>query len=456
LNTKGLNKISAWDEPAAIHILSRTLFGYNLADIEFALSISLDDFIDNYLLADKPEPPQPGFWVNDTSSENSTERTRELTYWWMNQMLTQGYSFRERMVLFWHNHFVSDYVKVGLPQRMYWQNKLFREYAFGNFKELTKKVTLDPAMLIYLDGVKNTKNSPNENYARELMELFTLGIGNYAETDIQEAARALTGWRVDGITPYFTESRFDSGEKNFLGQSGNFNHNDIVDIIFTKEEASKFLCRELYSEFIYFTPDENFISQLAQTLRDNNYNIKPVLSALLKSTYFHSDEIRGSKIKNPVEFVLSTVRQLNIQNPDYSYLRQVINQLKQELLYPPNVSGWPGDKTWISTTTLPARNIFTDSVINGKKPNGEKLSFSINVIDFARSFPAPENATRLVNDIIKCMIQFPLSDTKRKLLLDTLLDGAAVYDWSTYEDNAEARLQSFLKVLMRLSEYQLS
>lgn len=205
-----------WDEDAARHILARTLFGYNKQDVEFALSITLDEFVDNYLLADQPELITPGYWVSDPSDENTTERTRELIYWWYNLMLTQGYSLRERMVLFWHNHFVSDVVKVYLPQRMYWQNKLFRDFAMGNVIELTKAITIDPAMLIYLDGTRNRRGAPNENYARELLELFTLGIGNYTEQDIQEGARALTGWRVDGLTPYFTESRFDNEFKTFF------------------------------------------------------------------------------------------------------------------------------------------------------------------------------------------------------------------------------------------------
>lgn len=450
-----LNKINEWDEKAAIHVLSRTLFGYTQQDIDFALSMSLDEFIDNHLLADKPEPTPP-FWVYDSSSDNSTERTRELTYWWYDQMIRQGYSFRERIVLFWHNHFVSEVDKVSLPQRMYWQNRLFREYAFGNVRELTKKVSIDPAMLIYLDGNKNRKGAPNENYARELMELFTMGIGNYTETDVQEAARALTGWRVEGVTSYFDPERFDDGTKTILGETGNFGYEDVVDIIFRQNVTAEFFCRELYREFIYFVPDENFVAELAGLLRDNNYELKPVLSALLKSTYFHSPEIIGSKIKNPVEFVVQVMRQFNITSPDYSYMRQVAEALEQKLFDPPNVSGWDGDKRWINTTTLPARNIFTDSVVKGERPGGSELTFKVNLIDYARTYPSSENAEAFIDDVSKIFIQFPLSDRRRTYLLDTLLDGAAVYDWSTFNELAEKRLELFFKAMLRLPEYQLS
>jgi uncharacterized protein (DUF1800 family) len=450
-----LSKINDWDDKAAIHILSRTLFGFTQEDIDFALSISLDEFVDNYLLADKPNPQAP-FWVNDSSSDNSTERTRELTYWWYNHMLTQGYSFREKMVLFWHNHFVSEVDKVNLPQRMYWQNKLFREYAFGNIRELTKKITIDPAMLIYLDGNKNRKGAPNENFGRELMELFTMGIGNYTETDIQEAARALTGWRVEGVTSYFTESRFDEGDKTILGETGNFGYEDVVDIIFRQDVTARYFCRQLYKEFIYIVPDENFVNELSNILRQNDYELKPVLSALLKSSYFHAEEIRGSKIKNPVEFVVQAMKQFNISTPDYSYLRQVAEQLEQRLFDPPNVSGWDGDKRWINTNTLPARHTFTDSVAEGEKPNGSDLTFEVNLVDYARTFPSAERAEDFIEDVSRIFIQFPLSDKRKTYLLDTLLDGAEVYDWSTYDPQAENRLRLFFKALFRLSEYQLS
>lgn len=450
------NKISEWDEAAARHILARTLYGYNKQDVEFALSIPLDDFVDNYLLADLPEPAQPGYWVNDATNENNTERTRELMYWWYNLMLTQGYSLRERMVLFWHNHYVSEVSKVGLAQNMYWQNKLFRDFAMGNLKDFTKAVTINPAMLLYLDGTRNRKGSPNENYARELMELFTLGIGNYTEQDIHEAARALTGWRVDGITSYFTESRFDEGEKTFLGQTGFFNHNDVVDIIFTQPACASYFCRELYHEFMHIAVDEPSVETMAQILRDNNYELKPVLSTLLKSVMFHTDEVRGAKIKNPIELIVGTMRQFSVATPDYVYMRQVATQIKQELFSPPNVSGWDGDKTWINTTTLPARNIFTDAVVNGKKPGGGDLTFQIDFVEYARSFPSAEDAVQLIDDISKIFLQFPLSDNRREYLLNTLLDGAEVYDWSTNDPLAENRLKLFFKALMRLSEYQLS
>ncbi len=445
MSNSSLTKIAAWDKKSASHLLSRTLYGYTKDDLEYALSLTLDEYVDNHLLADKPENTTPGFWINDTDSYNNSVRSRELTYWWYNLMLTQKHSLREKMVLFWHNHFVSELSKVGLPQRMYWQNKLFRDYAFGNFKELTKKIAIDPAMLIYLDGRINHKEDPNENFARELLELFTIGIGNYTEQDIVEGAKALTGWRVNGLESYFTESRFDDSTKNFMGQTGNFNYEDIINIIFTKEETSKFICRKLYKEFVYFEPDEAIVSELASILRSSNYELKPVLSRLLKSSLFHNEQIIGAKIKSPVEFIITAAKQFNVKNPDYEDLRRTANDAGQTLFAPPNVAGWEGDKTWITTNTLPERNIFTDNIIEDR----------VNVLEFARSFPSSENALQFVDDITDLFLSYKISDKRKKFLLDTLLDGAEVYDWSTNNENAEARLQSFFKKLCRLSEYQL-
>jgi uncharacterized protein (DUF1800 family) len=454
-----LNPITNWDSSAAKHILSRTTFGFTQKDIEFALSFTLNDFVDNYLLKSQPIPAIPGEWVNEIPVPNNTnidsQRYRELCRWWLGLMTNQGISIQERLVLFLHNHFVSEIEVVRFPQHMYWQNYLFREFSLGNFKQLTKSITINPAMLLYLDGVQNTKTKPNENYARELLELFTIGIGNYTEFDVREAARALTGWRVSGLDAYFTSSRFDNGTKTFLGHTGNFNHEDIVNIIFSKTETSKFLCRKLYKEFVFYQPDEIYVSQLAQVIRDNNFVLKPVLSTMLKSTYFHSNEIRGAKIKSPVELLINSIRQFLILNPDFDYMRTTANSLQQVLFSPPDVRGWESQRKWISTTTYPMRNSYTDSIVDGKKSSGGNLSFKINTINFARTFPSSENAVQFVNDVTDYLFRFPLSQSRKNYLLEIMLDGTAPENWSTYIPQAEARLKAFFKALMRLPEYQL-
>jgi uncharacterized protein (DUF1800 family) len=387
-------------------------------------------------------------------------------------MLNQGYSLREKMVLFLHNNFTSQYSVVRMPQLMYMQNQLLRQYAFGNFKDLAKKITIDPAMLAYLNGEQNSKGAPNENYARELMELFTLGIGNYTQTDVTQAARALTGYRIDRtkLISTFNSSLFDGGSKTFLGQTGNWGYSDIIDIIFAHLDPSnnpvsaRFICKKLYKEFVYYepVPDTNadsFIAQLADIFIANNYNLKPVLSALLKSQYFHSVDIRGARIKPPVEFLLSTLKQFAIPidttNNVLGYVRSVAASLQQTLFEPPDVRGWQGQRNWISTITYPTRNNFTDYLVNGY-PSSSKPYMKIDSINYARTYVNSEDAVKFIDDVTAQLIQFSLSDQRKSQLLSTMLDGAAVYDWSTYSSSALSRLQKFFIALMRLPEFQLS
>jgi len=455
-----LKKISTWDAATVRHILSRSVFGFTQQEVDFALTKTLDEFVDDYLLEDITEQSLPGDWVNEVPIPNNgtvdRQRFKELTYWWYDLMKNQGYTLAEKMALLWHNHFVSEISVAKFPQYLYKQNKLFRDFAFGNVKELTKAVTIDPAMLIYLDGRKNSKRKPNENYGRELLELFTLGVGNYSETDIVEASKALTGWRLDGLVSQFVPNRFDNSEKTFLGETGNFNHEDIIDIIFTQDAVAEWFCKKLYKEFVYYEPNETYINELAVVMRNNNYELKPVLSTLLKSEYFHSEEIRGAKIKSPIELIIGLMRQFLIGELDYNYLRKASIVLQQELYNPPDVKGWEGQRHWISTNTYPLRNVFTDSIVEGKKYGGGKLTEKVNVVIFARSFASVEDAVNFVEDVTKLLIQFPLSTLRKEFLLQTLLDGSSVYDWSTYNSQAESRLKKFFKALLRLPEYQLS
>ena len=478
MSTKNyLKKISVWDADTARHILSRALFGFTKNDVTFALTKTLDDFVDNYLLQDLTEPAAPQYngadWVtlphNSTNQPNYPLWFRSMLYWWYSLMLNQSYSLREKMVLFLHNHFVSEYGTVQVPQYMYIQNKLFRQYAFGNFIELTKKVTIDPAMLIYLNGNVSTGSNPNENYARELQELFTLGIGNYTEDDIKNIAKALTGWTVNNtnLVSVFNTNRRNNGTKTIYGitntfndgVAANYNVGPVIDLILTEKPipASEFLCRKLYKEFAYYEPNTDYVTQLAAVMRNNNFNLKPVLSTMLKSEYFHSVDIRGARIKPTVEFLLSALKQLGItytNNDLPNYIRTTADSLQQSLFNPPDVRGWEGQRKWISTITYPTRNVYTDALVNGKTING--VSYKMDVLTYARSYPSSEDAVQFIEDVSKQLIQFPLSQARKDSLLSTLLDGTTVGNWSTYSPGADTRLQKFFKALMRLPEFQLS
>lgn len=462
-----LKKINSWDQDAVRHVLSRSLYGYTRADIEFALSKTLDDFVDNYLLKDLEEPPTPKYngaeWVTlayNSSDTNLTNYRYSLIWWWEELMIKQGLSLREKMVWFFANHFVTEFNTVQIPQYYYLSNKLFRQYAFGNLIDLTKKVTVDPAMLIYLNGNVSTRTAPNENYGRELMELFTLGIGNYTEEDIKQASKALTGWRVNNttLTSYFTDTRWDSGLKTIFGKTGSYNANDVVDLIFTEKAvaSSEYLCKKLYKEFAYYEPNNDYVKQLAAVMRANNFNLKPVLSTMLKSQYFHSIDIRGAKIKSPIEFLISLVQFYNLtyDNDFLNGIRTKSREFEQEILSPPDVRGWEGQRKWINTTVYPSRNKYTDSLVSGVKYNNK--TYKIDVLTYARSYPSAENAVQFVEDVTKVLIQYPLSQARKDFLLTSLLDGTTVQNWSTYSTGASTRLGKFFTALMRLPEFQLS
>ena len=453
----------AWNLANAKHLLSRSLFGYTRKDLEAALSFrSAEDFIDRQLLADVATPVAPGPWITETPIANNgvvdATRYTAMTYWWYDQMLSQKTSMREKMVLFWHNHFVSARDKVGFPQHLYNQNTLFRKFAWGNVKDLTNAITTDPAMLIYLDGNNSFRTTPNENYARELMELFTIGIGNYTENDVKQSAMAHTGWVVRGLTAVFDANRWANQPKTFMGQTGNFKHTDITDIIFSKEATSEFICRKLYTEFVYYKPNEAFVKQMAKILRDNKFEIKPVLRFMLASDEFYNDQYRGAKIKSPMELTLSALKtfdQIKLVDADWSYLFDATRALQQQVFYPPSVRGWVGQRDWISTTTFAQRGGFTDAIVNGKRPNGQVLTLKINALNYARSYSTAEDAAKLVDDIVTTFVLFPVTRPKRAFLVETLLDGTIASNWSTSTPMADLRIQKLLRAVMRMPEFQM-
>jgi Protein of unknown function (DUF1800) len=461
-----------WNKTTAKHLLSRTLFGYTRKDLEYALSFkNVADFVDNELLKELPLPSLPVDWLSETPiPDNGTidgYRYRGFNYWWYQLMLNEKTSMREKMVLFLHNHFVSQRSEVQFPQHMYQQQMLFRKHAFGNLRQLTKEITIDPAMLIYLNGRgSKSKNAvPNENYAREVMELFTLGVGNYTENDIKEAAKTFAGWQVNGLNAVFDANRVSTDNKTILGKTGNFTFAQTIDILFEQPSCAPFFCKKLYTTFLTDQPNELFIAKMAKVLKDNDFNLKPVLSFLFKADEFYTDELIGSKIKSPTETMIGSLKlmefsNLNIKfddvnNSDYAYLYDTSKLLQQQLFEPPNVAGWPGQREWISSTTYAYRNGFTDSLLNGKKINGAKIAFLLKPIEYARSFKSSENAVKFIDEISEIYFQLPLSATKKKILLDTLLEGTIVENYSTYVPMAETRLQKLFKAMMRLPEYQL-
>jgi len=443
-------------------LLSRTLFGYSKSDLAMANNLGSAKAVVNSLLEVKPLPAAPGDWVNTVPAQaqidNGSVGTwyKEFTNWWNMLMYTEGLNMREKMVLFLHNHFSNERDKVNYPQYMYKQNQLLRKYALGNFKQLVKEISIDASMLIYLDGNNSRGTAPNENYGRELMELFTLGIGNYTETDIKQAAKALSGYQVKGLDVVFDATRwYKESTLTIFGKTAQFNVNTLIDLIFEQKATAEFICRKLYKEFIYYKPNEPFVAEMATVFRNNNFELKPLLEFMLLSTEFNKPAYVGSKIKNPQELLIGTCKLLEIPKPDLNNWYDMAVILQMQLFNPPNVAGWPGQRNWISSTTYSFRGGYTDSLLTGKRYNGATVTGKLDTLTYIRGFINAEKADLLIDEFCELALIMPVSAARKEALLQTLLSGTIVKNWSTYIQNADTRVNAFLKAVFRLPEYQL-
>ncbi len=367
-----------WDERRVQHLYRRLAFGASHSTIQAALQQSpqnlVDALIDEALAAPLPDPP---VWANWTVGDYDPdmidvqvfEQFLSWNYLWMQGMLQQnGAGLRDKLALFWSNHFVTRFESYFCPSYMYEYHKILQQYALGNFKEFTKAIGITPAMLIFLNGVENNKFEPNENYARELYELFTLGADNgYTQQDIVETARALTGW--NGMGAYcgpieFVPFLHDDGEKTIFGQTGNWGYDDVHDILFAErqDQIATHICRKIYKYFVGPQVDVDIVAQLAQTFKDNNFELEPVYRQLFKSEHFFHDNNIGVKVKSPYEMALGLIAQSGLSDDDsvLESARYLAEMLGQELFSPIDVAGWPGDTAWINSGTLTGRWLTVD------------------------------------------------------------------------------------------------
>jgi uncharacterized protein DUF1800 len=290
--------------------------------------------------------------------------TQRLGLWWANRMLASRRPLEEKLTLFWHGHFATGENKVRDYRMMLQQNEMFRARASGAFRDLLVGILKDPAMLVYLDNGENVKAHPNENFGRELLELFTMGVGNYSEHDVREAARAFTGWTNDVLTFKFDSSQHDFGPKTFLGRTGPFDGEDIVDTILAQPVTAEFMASKIYRYFVRDEIDPATRAALGRTYRDSGYQMKPLLKQIFLSKDFYSPAAVATQIKSPVHLVVSTYKKLSFREvptiPDFG---RMTASLGQSLFDPPNVAGWAGGRTWITPSTLLNRGNLFRSVL---------------------------------------------------------------------------------------------
>ena len=358
--------LGAWNRKWAAHLYRRAGFGAAPAEIDAALAAGLPKTLDK-LLAGEPDAADRLELLTETGKYYADMPS--LRTWWLYAMLEGGHPLREKLTLFWHNHFATSYAKVRSTKLMFEQNVLIRTNALALFPKFLLDVSKDTAMLVWLDSNRNVKGAPNENFAREVMELFSLGVGNYTEKDIQEAARALTGWHHDTEVTKFELNRdlHDAGQKTIFGKTGKFSGQDVISLCCQQEACPKFLVGKLYTFFVSETaPPKGLLDPLAAQFRKSSFSIAAVVKTMLSSRLFFSEHAYRKRVKWPIECALGAVR---AAVPDRVPLSDVIDPLSkmgQALFAPPNVKGWRTGTDWLNSATLLARNNFAEKVALGE------------------------------------------------------------------------------------------
>ena len=529
--TSGINPYSGpWTENEIVHLLKRTMFGATKADANYFKSRTMSQAVDELLnpTAPQPSPPikeyatsttaatpdtgilQGTTWINDINNDGAVQSQRIASYkkWWTGVLINQDRSIREKLQMFWVNHFGNEVADVGYGNWAYKQHDLIRQNGLGNFKQMVDAITKDIMMLRYLNGYLNVATAPDENYGRELMELLTLGKGpgsQYTENDVKEAAKVLTGWQINATTytSVFTSSRHSTVNKTFSSffnntvitgrtgaTAGQLELTDLLNMIFATQEVAKFIVRKFYRFFVYYTIDSatetNVIGPLADIFRSGNYDIKPVLSALFKSEHFFDVLNQNCYIKNPADHVIGSLREMNAVFPPltdwdtnygmWNFFYSTMVNTGQTLHDPPNVSGMPAyyqeplyHEIWITSDSLPKRNQFTDTMSNnGYTRNNIKVAF--NFVTYVQQFSNPGNPNDLIDDALKFIFRNQLSYESKKTIKTQILLSNQQWDyywtnaWTAYLASPTTanfniinnRLKSLFQYFFNLAEYQLS
>jgi uncharacterized protein (DUF1800 family) len=486
-----------WNYETAAHLLNRAGFAGTPAEIEAARGKGLDAAVRDLVdvsddLADVPPPewayPRTiGKIRTQMRSQRISRRERrekkrafhdmegenilDLRRWWLERMLTSPAPLLEKMTLFWHGHFATSVQKVGDGYWMWLQNDTLRRNALGNFATLTKKMSRDPAMMIYLDLQESEREHPNENWARELMELFTIGIGNYTEQDIRESARAFTGYRVNLRTQQFRFRPFqhDASPKTFMRRTGPLDGDDIIDTLVEKPACPQFIGRKIWRYFVEDDPSPQIVDALADRIRAHNYEIRPVLREIFSSSEFYSEHVMRSQIKSPVQFLIQTAKLLEIPLPPVTIAQNAMRQMGQILFAPPSVKGWDGGKSWISTSTLLFRYNFANYLINGDamlpasnpgKQKGMDLAFGRAAALTAETRRDPIDVSKLIPEDLREKPQELVAHLSNRLFQAKAAakeaDAFVQYLKARNPDTGDETMRGLLHLMMSTPQFQLT
>jgi uncharacterized protein (DUF1800 family) len=469
---------AAWDRAKAAHLLNRAGFGGSPAEIAALHKRGMHGALDQ--LFDAPDDvaqfPKPD-WAEPRDlralrdeirklpederrskmqaiRKEQQAQTMELIGWWLGRMRNSPNPLREKMTLFWHGHFATSMRKVRQSFLMWQQNETLRRNALGNFASLVKAISRDPAMMIFLDTNQSRRSRPNENFARELMELFTLGIGNYTETDIREAARAFTGYKINPRTGTFrfAQLQHDDGQKEFSGETGPFDGDDIIDLILEKPACAKFIVKKVWEFFVYENPEDGLLNQLAMNFRVGNYEIRPLMRQIFGSAEFYSPKAVRTQIKSPVQWLTQTAKICEAQPPRGRVVIQALRQLGQVPFAPPSVKGWDGGKSWITTSTLLLRYNLAGLFVGAAGPprnRRDRKYLRWDGVDVARLVPQElrSDPHQLVQTLTVRVFQDPLTERQTE---------AFVGFWKNKSNPDDDDARGLLHLMMSTPHYQLT
>lgn len=431
-----------WDRRLAAHLYRRAAFGATAAQLDAAVSLSPGEAVDRLVTGEAQTAANRQASERLAETVLATGNPRQLSAWWLYELLHTRHPLLERLTLFWHGHFATSAEKVTDAATMLAQNRLLRRHALGNFRQFAQDISRDPAMLIYLDSVTNRKAHPNENYARELMELFCLGEGNYSEKDVQELARCFTGWEIKQGSFRFNRFQHDSGNKTILGKTAAFAEGTAIDWVVDQPAAPRFIVGKLFRAFCSDepAPPTELLEPLVKQLRETDWDLGATVRRILGSNLFFSPAVVGRKVRSPVDLVVGLLRTLE-GSANTQQLAGDLEQMEQGLFFPPNVKGWDGGRAWINSATVISR---ANGV--GRLLRDEKTRFAGgSLADYWRRSQAPSTEVWLTH-LEELLLAVPLRTEARNRLL-TVARGAS--------DEANGTLDTLL-ALTALPEFQLA
>lgn len=449
------------DRARTRHLLRRAGFGASANELDEYVALGYSGAVDRLL---NPLSLPDDLDVRGASLNADPSKLVDLQRLWLFRMANTKRPLQEKLALFWHGLFATANRKVNSPQLMWRQYQLFLAHGLGSFGELLLSVSQDPAMLIWLDGNANRRAAPNENFGRELLELFTMGIGTYTEDDVKAAARAFTGWFVKGErdnmnklvggTFAFTPQQHDGGSKTFLGETGNWNGDDILRIIVRQPACATFIARRLFAYFVWDQPTDATVRPFADLLMATNFDIRATLRAIFLAPEFHSAAAYRAKVKSPAELVAGTMRLLGVPVPTRETVFGLA-KMGQELFNPPNVGGWPSGRGWISTSSLLERFNFTNRLITARGSAKDPTTFDPATPLGGRQYAT---AAELVDYVLELFVDGDATAEQRVALIDYLErdERGRRVAFTMNARTLDSKVRGLLHLTMSTAQYQLN